>query len=269
MKKGLKIAIASILSISIAGGAMFYLSQSVIKYRSIGYNITPGLPDAAKPYPYADIEVPDDFRACSVKGIDFYAPDGLDWMYPFETEGVKSGILVDNSDEQERDLLICVLDPEEPVESFGNDVTLADVFDEKTKKGMAKLGYEVPTTYYDFIYLLNTIKPEDCNQFSISEVNALYKLETYKGVMAPAFMSYKLNSTETGHNMEAEDDIYYYNNGNMRSFVRQGSDKNGAYELMLEVYDVNDLNTYQTVMIIGKDMDTVRQIAKTVTIAEE
>jgi ABC-type uncharacterized transport system ATPase subunit len=38
---------------------------------------------------------------------------------------------------------------------------------------------------------------------------------------------------------------------------------------MLEVYDVNDLNTYQTVMIIGKDMDTVRQIAKTVTIAEE
>ena len=55
----------------------------------------------------------------------------------------------------------------------------------------------------------------------------------------------------------------------MKSFVQQSAAKNGAYELMLDVYDVDDLDTPQTVIIIGDDIDTVRQIARTVDISED
>lgn len=271
MKKGAKIAACIAAAIAFLGGAGFYLSQTVIKYKMISYKFPYLLEDSAlyKSYPYADTEVPDEFRECSVKGIDFKAPDGLFWMYPDATDDVKSGILVDNDDISKRELLICVMDKEEPVYPDSTGFKALGFFDKRMNKGLKKLGYEPAEYYHDMMFAANTFRLEKCNMFSPSEVNAAYKLMLFKGIMTPA--SYSVDGVEgsfetTGSSKEIH---YYYDNGNMRSFVTESANKNGAYELDLEVYDVNDLNSWQNVMIISKGPEMARQIAKTIDIAED
>lgn len=272
MKKGTKIAIG-VAAVLVLGGVGFYLSQTLIKWKMMEHYIMPAFileeNDITEHYPYADIEVPDEFRACSIKGIDFEAPDGLDWMYPDATEGVKSGIIVDNGDISKRTLLVCVMDKEEEpavsVEHFEN----IGYFDKRMLRGMKKLGYEKPENYHDLLYLCYTFDYRKCNKLSPSEVNATYKLMELKSVMMPAYSSYKLSDQEVDLGEDIESKWFWYDNGNMKSFVQQGLAQNGAYELVLDVYDVDDLDTPQTVMIIGNDIDTVRQIAKTVQIAED
>ena len=272
MKKGKKTAIGIAAAILVLGGVGYYLSQTLIKWKMMERNILPTFliegNDIIEEYPYADIEVPAEFRACSIKGIDFKAPDGLDWMYPDETEGIKSGIIVDNDDISKRTLLVCVMDKEEPavlVEHFEE----IGYFDKRMLRGMKKLGYEKPGNSHDFLYLCDTFDYRKCNKFSPSEVNATYKLMELKAIMVPTFLSYKLSDQEVDLGEDIESKRFWYDNGNMKSFVQQGTAQNGAYELVLDVYDVDDLDTPQTVIILGNDIDTVRQIAKTVTIAEE
>ena len=271
MKKGMKIAAGAAAALLVLGGAGLYLSQTFIKWKAMERSIMPAFVDGAvtiEPYPYADIEVPGEFRTCSIKGIDFEAPDGLDWMYPLETEGVKSGIIVDNADVSKRTLLVCVMDKEDPdisVEHFEE----IGFFDKRMVKGMKKLGCEKPGNYHDLLMLCETFDPEKCNKFSPSEVNATYKLMELKAILMPAMLSYSLGDQQVDLGDDIEYKRFWYDNDNMKSFVQQGNAKNGAYELILDVYDVDDLDTPQTVIILGNDIDTVRQIAKTVTIAEE
>ena len=270
MKKGKKIAIG-VAAVLVLGGAGFYLSQTLIKWKMMEHYIMPSFADGVdviEEYPYADIEVPDEFRACSIKGIDFEAPDGLDWMYPEETEGDKSGIIVDNADISKRTLLVCVLDKEEPVvtEEYFEEI---GYFDKRMVRGMKKLGCEKPENYHDLLYLCYTFDPESCNKFSPSEVNATYKLMELKAALEPAHLSYKLSDEEVELGEDIEFKSFWYDTGNMKSFVLQSPAQNGAYELVLDVYDTDDLNMHQSVIIIGNDIDTVRQIAKSVQIAED
>jgi len=271
MKKGLKIAAGAAAALLVLGGAGLYLSQTLFKWKKIEYEIMPVFSDGTysyltEPYPYADIEVPESFKECSIKGIDFEAPEGLDWMYPLETEGIKSGIIVDNADVSKRNLLICVEDKETSgirVEDF------EFFFDKRTLRGMKKLGLEKPENTHDLMFLCETFDYKKCNKFSPSEVSAAYNIMMLKGILVPAGMSMDLSDRKVDLGEEIENKRYWYDTDRMRSFIQQGTAENGSYELVLEVCSPDDPNSYQMVMIIGNDIDTVRQIAKTVTIAED
>ncbi|MDO4862841.1 MAG: hypothetical protein Q4A05_01620 [Ruminococcus sp.] len=270
MKKGKKIAVVA-AAVVVLGGVGSYLSQTLIKWKMMEYYIMPSFVDGVdviEEYPYADIEVPDEFRACTIKGIDFEAPDGLFWMYPDETEGVKSGIIVDNDDPDKRTLLVCVMDKEDTgitVEQFEN----MGYFDKRMNKGLKKLGYEKPENAYELLRLCDTFDYRKCNKFSPSEVNATYNIMELKAILVPTTLSYSFGAEDVKLGEEIESKRFRYENGNMKSFIQQGAAKNGAYELVLDVYDVDDLDTPQTVIILGDDVDTVRQIAKTVDISED
>ena len=275
MKKGAKIAVGVLAALTVLGGAGFYLSQTLIKWKLMEYEILPCFTDGTditEPYPYADIEVPESFKECSIKGIDFEAPDGLFWMYPEETEGLKSGIIVDNDNVEKRELLVCVMDKGEPEDENGPDIDHfreVGFFDKRMNKGLKKLGYEPPENYHDMIFLCETFDYKKCNKLSPSEVNATYKLMELKAIMVPAMLLYKGVSGDESYTEDVEAERYYYDNGNMKSFIMQTIGENGAYELNLEVYDVNDLDNWQNVIILSKDPEVARQIAKTVQIAED
>lgn len=271
MKKGKKIAVIAAAAAVVLSGAGFYLSQTLVKWKMMEYYIMPSFADGAdviEEYPYADIEVPDEFRACSIKGIDFEAPDGLDWMYPDATEGVKSGIIVDNADVSKRTLLVCVMDKEEPAVSAEHFEEIG-YFDKRMLRGMKKLGYEKPENAYELLRLCYTFDYRKCNKLSPSEVNATYNIMELKAILEPAYLSYKLGGGEVEPAADVGSETYRYDNGNMKSFIQQGPAQNGAYELILDVYAADDLNMHQSVMIIGNDIDTVRQIAKSVDISED
>ena len=66
MKKGVKIAVGVLATVAVLGGAALYLSQTVVKYNTIE-GAFPTVNDIMEPYPYTDVEVPDEYRACSIK----------------------------------------------------------------------------------------------------------------------------------------------------------------------------------------------------------
>lgn len=269
MKKGKKIAVGIAAAILVLGGVGLYLSQTLIKWKNMEYEILPVFTDGetvTEPYPYADIEVPDEFRACSIKGIDFEAPDGLFWMYPDVTEGLRSGIIVDNDDISKRSLLICVADKEENgirVEDFGS------FFDKCTLRGMKKLGYEKPENTHDLMFLCETFDYRKCNKFSPSEVSATYNIMMLKAILVPSYLSLDLSDRKVDLGEDIEKKRYWYDTDGMKSFIQQGTAENGSYELVLDVFSPDDPNNDQLVLIIGNDIDTVRQIAATVRIAED
>ena len=267
MKKGVKIAVGVLATVAVLGGAALYLSQTVVKYNTIE-GAFPTVNDIMEPYPYTDVEVPDEYRACSIKGIDFEAPDGLYWLYPDETEGVKSGIIVDDDDPDKRSLLICVMDKEteSPVDSA--DLTARGYFDKRMLKGLKKLGYEKPENYHDLVYLTNTFDLKKCNKFSVSEVDAVYNLALLKEIMTPSLIAYNLSDSES-EDKEIEAGFYYYDTDTMKSFVMDGMGQNGSYEIQINIFDKNDLDLMQSMFIISDDPQVARQIAKTVAIAED
>lgn len=276
MKKGIKTAGGILAAALVLSSAGFYLSQTLIKWKMMERDILPTFTDGNKvmePYPYADIEVPESFKECSIKGIDFKAPEGLFWMYPEETEGIKSGIIVDNYDIDKRKLLICVLDKEDHNDEAGlpslDFFQQKGFFDKRMNSGLKKLGYEPPENSHDMLFLCETFDISKCNKLSPSEVNATYKLMLLKSVMVPAYISVNGVDGDTSHDNSVEPNRYYFDTKNIKSFVSESVNTHGAYELNLDVYGADDLEMPQSVIIVGNDTDTVRQIAKTVTIAED
>lgn len=244
------IIIAGIVCAAVAVlGTGGYFGKCVIDFNSIEKEY-PSVYEYAEPYPYDDVEIPDDFRECSVKGVDFSAPDGLYWKYPEETEGLKSGILVNGSDE-ERTLLVCVMDEEEEPATKEMFAELG-LYDKSMTEGIKRLGYDVPEDTYEILKLLYTVKPEDVNKLSRTEVDTFRGLMELKGIMS--FGPYN---------------VYTYEKGGSREFVLETVTDNGRYELTVDLFGGSGTDSRQTVIIQGDDPDTARQIVKTIKTAEE
>lgn len=257
MKNAAIIAVTS--AIAVAGGAIIYLSQTIVKYNNIKNNFL-NLNTKMEAYPYTDTDTPDDFKEFSVNSISFKAPA----MLSSSDYDEKISILTDDPDKDKASLQIIVTDITRPVYPKGYDLKKDDFFNSCMKQGMDKLGYDVPDNHHDLIFLLNSIKLEDCNKFSPTEVRTFKKLAEFKEIMTPS----KIGYGDTNISYEQDEQLYYFDNNETSFFVTQLSSSNGMYKLILDCYAKDDLDEYQTMLIQGKNRDTVRQIAMTVSKTE-
>jgi hypothetical protein len=257
MKNPAIIAVTS--AITVAGGVIIYLSQTVIKYNNIKSECI-HLDQHMSAYPYTNVDIPSDFKEFSVNGISFKAPA----MLSSSEYDEKISIFTDDPDKNNASLQIVVFDVTTPTYPQGYNIDKEDFFSSCMKEGMDKLGYDIPENFYDLMCLLNTINLEDCNKYSPAEVRTFKKLAEFKEIMTPAQIGYGDTSTD----YEIEGPLYYFDNNNTRFFVTQQRSQNGMYKLQLECYADSDLNKYQIMLIQGKNEDTVRQIARTVTKTE-
>lgn len=255
MKNPAIIAVTS--AIAVAGGAIIYLSQTVIKYHNIKSECI-HLDQHMSAYPYANVDIPNDFKEFSVNGISFKAPD----LLLTSDNDANVCIYADDTDKNNASLQILVFDVTTPTYPRGYNIEKGDFFNKCMKEGMDKLGYDIPENFYDLMCLLNTIKLEDCNKYSPSEVRTFKKLAEFKEIMTPSIIGYGDTDYET------EGPLYYFDNNNTCFLVTQQRASNGMYKLQLECYADSDLNKYQTLLIQGKNEDTVRQIAQTVSKTE-
>lgn len=245
------IIIAGIVCAAVAVlGTGGYFGKCIVDFNSIERDYPDVYEEYAEPYPYGDIEIPEDFRECSVKGLDFSAPDGLYWKYPEETEGLKSGILVNGSDE-DRTLLVCVMDEEEEPMTKEMFAELG-FYDKSMEKGIQKLGYDVPEDTYGILKLLYTVKPEDCNKLSRAEVDTFRELMELKELIS--FGEYN---------------VYTCEQGDSGRFVLETVTDKGSYELTVDIFGKGSTDTRQMAIIQSADPDTARQIVRTIKMAEE
>lgn len=258
MKNTAIIAVTS--AITVAGGVTIYLSQTIIKYNHIK-NECIHLDEQLIAYPYTKVDIPDDFKEFSVNGLSFKAPDTLSSALSSSGNTEKISIFTDDTDKENASLQILVTDIISPVYPNGFNIKKDDFFNSCMKQGMDKLGYDVPDNYHDLIFMLNSIKLEDCNKFSPTEVRTFKKLAEFKEAMYPAFINYGSKD----QNYEKDDNFYYFDNKETSFFVSQLRSSGGMYKLILDCYAQNDLDNYQTVLIQGKNEDTVRRIAMTVS----
>lgn len=260
MKK--KIIIAAISAITIAGSAIIYLSETVFKYNHISKAYI-NINDHIEAYPYYDPETPENFKEYSVKGFEFKAPDNIFRKYPEATKGLKEGIFVDN-DSDSYSLKIAFLDGDVPEYPAGFDLGENGFFSGSIKKGMDKLSYKVPENFHDLLYLLGTIKLDDCNKYSPLEVRTFQKLAEYKEIMTPSYIDMENDSYG-----DKETNRYFYDTDKCKFLISEHHLNNGRYKLLLDCYKNNDLDHYQTIYICGENSKIVKQIAQTVTITEE
>lgn len=246
MKKKPFLIGAAVLSAVALLGTGGYIAKGLVEYSSIEA-ACPGVNVRAESYDGSDVEVPEEFRELSVKGVDFEAPDGLYWRFPEETEGVKSGILVNGEMEEPDYLGILVLDPDSP-ESAENEF-----ISKRWQRNLKRLGYKIPENDYEVMELIYSIDLSDCNKFSPSQVRAFRELAFYKEVML------SISDTEKVYKTENED---FY-------ILMRLSYDGECYDLTADCYEKASPNTIHTVVIKTKDAVQAEQIAKTLRLAED
>ena len=242
-KKAIIIAAIACAAVAVLGTGG-YLAKGIIEYNAIE-QACPSVDICAEPYPYADIEIPENFRELSVKGVDFMAPDGLYWKYPEETEGARSGLLVNGEIDDEDYIGVLVLDPD----TF--DIESEELMSAEMKKKIRKMGYDVPEDMYSLMKLIYSIKLEDCNKFSPSEVSAFKSLALYKELI-----------------VSEDEKVYSSDSEGFDMFIKESA-SDGNYQLDVDCYEKNDPNRLHIVVVMCADPDTARQIVKTIKTAEE
>lgn len=258
--------IAATTAITVAGAAIIYLSQTVFKYYNIKHTID--FSQNLEQYPYAGMEIPRDFKRYSLNGIDFEAPDDLIPKDSDEVTSISTALLADADNNGRYTLQVYVSDVTSPIYPAGYELGSDGFFNSCIQDGMDKLGYSVPENFHDLILLLNTMKPDDCNIFSPTEVRTFKKLTQFKSTMVPSVLSIDDKNCKGSVTDDIEKRTFIYDNENMKSFITQTKTKYNNFELMLECYADDDLNKYQLVVIQGNNIDTVRQVAQTVTKTE-
>ena len=258
--------IAATTAITVAGGSIIYLSQSVFKYYNIKHKTD--FSYHMEQYPYADMDIPNDFKEYDLNGISFEAPDDLVPKYTDKNQNISTELLADTAGNGKYNLQVYVSDITSPIYPAGYELGTDGFFNSNMQIGMKKLGYAVPENFHDLILLLNTMKPEDCNKFSPTQVRTFKKLAQFKDTMVPSVLSIDDQNCNGAISVDIEQRMFIYDNENMKSFITQAKTQYGNYELMLECYTDDDLDKYQLVVIQGNNIDTVRQVAQTVTKTE-
>lgn len=244
-KKPLIIGAAVLGSVALLGTGG-YFAKGLIEYSAIE-RACPSVNICAEPYDGSDIEVPDYFRNLSVKGVDFKAPDGLYWQFPEETEGLKSGLLINGEMEEPDYLGVLVLDP------YENEHDEEEFLSADWQKKLEKLGYEIPYNYYEFMELIYSIKLSDCNKFSPSQVSAFHELALYKEMLA---------------SISDDEAVYKSENNDFYMLLKLGYDGE-CFDLTADCYEKTSPSTVHTVIIRSKDTVQAEQIIKTIRLAEE
>lgn len=261
MKNGLFVA-ASVAAVVCATGV--YLSQTLVKSLIIERQFLPSIigVEVSTQYPYSDVDVPEDFVTYSLDEIEFKAPEGL------YGKGADTRLLTDNDDKNERECYILLLDDESVALPSIVTEPKFHFFDKRLKNELKSMGYEKVESTYDIINLCETIEVRDYNKFSTSEVNVAFKLSLLKAIMVPSNILFnnvygELDPESIGYNR------YYYNTDEVKSFVSEQVNENGAYQLQLTIFDVNDLNKSRALLVVCKEPEIARQIASTIIFTEE
>lgn len=209
-------------------------------------------------YPYSNAAIPDDFAEHAAAGLKLYAPDSLDTIY--ESAELCKYLSPDASQ--------CDLEIIATTEMNGGAEELKWMREENphlfvkwltgcgwlTKLGMKIIGYEIPQSDHEMIYLLEKMDPLDYNKFSLIETYANMKLVILKSIMIPAFMGTgydKEHPLETPLNVE--ECAYFLEADSWNAIIHQRRSDGGRYQLTATCYPDSDDEKVRTLLVQSDD----------------
>lgn len=211
-------------------------------------------------FPYGEIKTPENWKTIECEGMTLKVPEKIHQLYPDGDSDAKQRLFSDA--EKNPDTAIMFLEQTE----FEFSETFVDESGSFTKseieKAMKNTGYEYPENMYEFYDFIFNVTPKD---FGI-----------VKHGKSPLFLISVADSKEilyTSMTAGVCDEVYSFETENAVGFlmlygVPNEKNKN-RYSYLVDLYDKDNLNKSNSVIIKSADKQTTLEIAASAEIAEE
>lgn len=219
-------------------------------------------------YPYSDAAIPDDFAEYSMRGLKLKAPACKESVLD---NG--SGSIYLSNDMEKCDLQILVLEngsAHENVEEIRERPNLICKWltgrGWLTTLGMKKIGYSIPESDNELMYLLEKMDSSDYNKFSPAEAYAFTKLSILKVIFIPSIIG---NISFDGEHplatpLEVEECTYYLEKDSFSALIHQKGTKGGRYGLVIRYYPDSDADSLKVLIMQSDDPELVQAIAASI-----
>lgn len=258
MKKAVKIGAVVLGVIIIAALIFFIFFPGLPAYYNIKKNYK-YINEVPKEYPYADVKTPESFVEVSVHGLTLSLPPELEKKYPDETEGMKSGLYVSDSEKVKTSVIFM-----EKNDFDSEGFTLFDALDDGSteekisaeifRKSLEKLEIKVPENYYEFFNLVYTTSLEDFNIHTHGTKGSFIVIAEWKERLIPTFI-----------------EIYPFETDNAIGFIQlygKPNENTNTYKMVVELYNKDNLNECFSAIVGSEDLTTVQQIVNSARLAE-
>ncbi len=209
-------------------------------------------------YPYGNAAISDDDTEYSMAGLKLNAPDCLDAQ--IDHADIISYL---SHDASQCDLQITAFIAQDSLSDEWNWMKENPNLLCKwltghgwlTKLGMKKIGYEIPESINEMMYLFDKMDASDYNKFSLIESYAFTKLAILKGIFMPAIMS--VGAYDRDHPLETplqvEECSYNLEEDSFQAIIHQGSSDGGRYQLSVRYYPNSDDEDVKYLFVLSDD----------------
>ena len=219
-------------------------------------------------YPYSQAVIPGDFTEYSMQGLKLNAPDCLE---PQTDIAEISNYLSNEAEKCDLQIL----------EFKGQSASVELEWQKEqphlinkwvtgrgwlTTLGMKKIGYKIPESDNELMYLLEKIDRKDYNPFSLIEAYTMTKLAVLSAVFIPARFGDASYDKEhpLAESLEVEECNYYLEKDSFNAFISQDCSKGGRYRLTIRYYPVSDADPVTLLLIQGDNPELVQTIASSI-----
>ncbi len=218
-------------------------------------------------FPYDEVKTPENWKTIECEGMTLKVPDEIHQLYKDGDREVKKRLFADA--DENPDTAVMFVEPYEMefTELFEGESTYFDRSD--IEKAMKSAGYEYPKNMYEFYDFIYNITPKDFGIVKHGEspmfmISVADSKDTLYGAMTAG--KHLSDSDVCGEvfSFETENAVGFFN------LYGVPSDKNkNKYSYLVELYDKDNLNKSNSVIVKSTDKVTALEIARSAEIAEE
>lgn len=256
MKKGLKITgiVVGILFILAALIYVFGLQILAKTYVSKNYE---HINCTTKEFPYGEVPVPTDWKTIEWSGMTLKVPNEVYQLSPDDESEVKRRIFADA--EKDADTTVLFLEWRETEFTSMVDDSEDSFSQKELEKLMKSVDYKCPENTYEAFDFIFNVTPKDFGIIKHGHSPLfIITVANTKEATIPAFCA----DCNEFYSFETEKGI-----GFLTFYGR--SRKKEQYKYLVELYDKNDLNRSNSVIVSSRDKETAFKIAESLEIAEE
>lgn len=218
-------------------------------------------------FPYDEVKAPENWKTIECEGMTLKVPDKIHQLYQDGDSEVKKRFFVDAEENPDTAVMFVEQFEMEFTGLFEGESTYFDRSD--IEKAMKSAGYEYPENMYEFYDFIYNVTPKD---FGV-----------IKHGKSPMFMISVADSKDTlygamtaGRHLSDSDvcgEVFSFETENAVGFfmlygVPNEKNKN-KYSYLVELYDKENLNKSNSVIVKSTDRNTALEIAASAEIAEE